>query len=95
MAVDEGRGDERAGEVGHRRVGKLRAADVVAAEPGDDAVTHRHRGRVGHGRAVHPAVEQQRGRHFRVSGRFDAWLVDVDDLDDLAVDVVTRPGRGE
>ncbi len=52
-------------------VGELCAADVVAAQPRHDTVAHRHRGRVGHGRAVHPAVEQE-GRHlvgFALHGR--------------------------
>ena len=63
VAVDEGRCDEAAVEIDDLGVGKLGAADVVAAEPRDDAVAHGHRGGVGHGRAVHPAV-QQKGRHL-------------------------------
>ena len=63
VAVDECRRDEAAVEIDDLGVGELGAADVVAAEPRDDAVAHGHRGGVGHGRAVHPAVEEQ-GRHL-------------------------------
>ena len=45
----------------------------------------------GHGRAVHPAVEQKR-RHlvgFALHGR--PTRLDIGDVDDLAVDVVTAP----
>ena len=79
VAVDEGRCDEGTVEIDDRRVGKLSAPDVVAAEPCDDAVAHRHGGGVGHGRAVHPAV-QQKCRHlvgFALHGRrFDVDHVD-------------------
>ena len=49
MAVDEGRRDEAAVEIDDLGVGELGAADVVAAQPGDDAVADGHRGGVGHG----------------------------------------------
>ena len=48
---------------------ELAAADVVAAQPRDDIVAHRHGGGVGVGGAVHPAVDQQR----RVRDRRDGW----------------------
>ncbi len=57
VAVDERGRDEGAVEVDDLRVGKLAAPHVVAAEPRDDAVAHRQCGRVGHGRAVYPAVQ--------------------------------------
>ena len=59
VAVDECRCDERAVEVDDLGVGKLGAANVIAAEPRDDAVAHGHRRGVGHGGAVHPPVEQE------------------------------------
>jgi hypothetical protein len=62
VAVDECGCDEAAVEVDHLRAGKLGASDVVVAQPRDDAVAHCHSGGVGHGRAVHPPVEQK-GRH--------------------------------
>ena len=101
VAVDECGRDERAVEIDDLGVGELRAADVVAAEPRDDAVADRHRGGVGHGRAVHPAADQQRRQLSRAweaaGGRchdVDGVTVDVtvDDVDDLAVDVVAASG---
>ena len=59
VAVDERRRDETAVEIDDLGVGKHAAADVVAAQPRHDAVADGHRGRVGLGRAVHPAVDQQ------------------------------------
>ena len=55
----------RAVEIDDPRVGKLRAADIVAAEPRDHSVAHGHRGGVRHGRTVHPAAGQQRGQATR------------------------------
>ena len=73
VAVDEGRSDEQPFEVDDGRVRKLRLSDVVAAEPGDQTVTDRHRGGVGHGGAVHAPVEQQGGCHgLEVSGAVGA-----------------------
>ena len=65
VAVDECRGDEAAVEVDDVGVGELRPADVVAAQPHDDAVTDGHRGGVGHGRTVDPAAQQERRQTSR------------------------------
>ena len=61
VAIHESRGYETTLEVHHLGVGKLPAADVIAAQPRDDLTAHRHSGRVGMGGTVHPAVQQQRG----------------------------------
>ena len=100
MAVDERGRDEAAVEVDDLGVRELGAADVVAAQPDDDAVADGHRGGVRHGRAVDPAVEQQRRqRQSGLRGQclaFDVGNVtgDIDDVDDFAVDVVAAPGAG-
>ena len=60
MAVDESRRDETAAEIDDIGTGELAPADIVAAQPRHDAVADRHGGGVGMGRAVHPAVDQQR-----------------------------------
>ena len=65
MAVDEGRRDEGAGQVGLFGVGKLLQAHLVAAQPRHHAVTHRHRRGLRVRRAVHAAVDQQ--QPFRTS----------------------------
>ena len=62
MAVDERGCDERSVQIDDLGVRKLSAADVVAAQPRDDAVADRHRGRIGMGRAVHPPA-YKKGRH--------------------------------
>ena len=63
VTVDECGCHKAAVEVDHLRIRKLLAPNVIAAEPRDDAVAYRHRGRVGHGGAVHPPVEEE-GRHL-------------------------------
>ncbi len=59
VAVHEPRRHESAVEILHVSVWELVAADVVAAQPGDDIAAHRHRGGFGVGGAVHPAVDQE------------------------------------
>ena len=71
--------DEAALEVDDLHIGKLLAPNVIAAEPGYDAATHRHCGCVGHGGAVHPPVEEE-GRHagflgVLLVGLHSAWRV--------------------
>ncbi len=60
VAVHETGRDEAATEVDHISVGELVAADIIAAQPGDDAAADGHRGGFGVGRAVHSPVYQQR-----------------------------------
>ena len=58
VAVHKCRRDECAVEVDDLGVGKLRSGDVIAAQPGDDAVAHRHRRGVGVRGAVDAPAEQ-------------------------------------
>ena len=60
VAVHESRRDEAAVEVHHLGAGELTAAHLIAAQPGNETVAHRHGGGVGVARAVDPAVDQQR-----------------------------------
>ncbi|CAG6911625.1 hypothetical protein PICSAR104_03149 [Mycobacterium avium subsp. paratuberculosis] len=59
VTVHEAGRDETAVEVLDVGIGEQAAADVVAAQPGDDTAAEGHRGRVRRRRGVHPAVDQQ------------------------------------
>ena len=69
MTVHESRRDEATVEVHHLGARELAAAHLIAAQPGNETVAHRHGGGVGVGRAVHPAVYQQRRRAHRAKLR--------------------------
>ena len=65
VAVDKARRDEATVEIDQLGTLELASTNVVAAQPHHDTVADRHRGRVGMGRAVNPAVDQQRCGHLR------------------------------
>ena len=73
VAVHESRRHEAAVQILDVGTRELAAADVVAAQPRDDITAHRHGGGVGVGRAVHPAVDQQRRAESSVTGQNYVW----------------------
>ena len=75
MAVDETRRDETTVEIDDVGTGELASTDIVAAQPHHDAVADRHRGGVGMGRAVNPAVDQQGCAELRHAGVIQAARV--------------------
>ncbi len=75
VAVDESRRHKPTAKILDLGIGEVTAADVIAAQPGDDVAADRHSGGVGVGRAVHPAVDQQLGRLLGGRNRHTAKLV--------------------
>src|ERR1700691_2542986 len=73
VAVHETRRDEATVEIDDVGTGELAATHVVATEPDHHTVADRHGGGVRVGRAVNPAVDQQRCRDLSHAAKPTGW----------------------